>query len=402
MRLYISCTIACGSIYQLLKDNAMATKNSPAVIPRQKAKGVDFCAPVYSYIVRSDLGCYMRCNNFHDGSEISVHPLHQACSGGDHYLAYYHSPDIGRDYASFIIIKGNEFREVESDLSNDTRVGGKKQLHPFCQNGDHYIGLSKYRSFSTDPVFVIIFKDRYHVVSDLSTAIKSKWDKYDKREYALHENCKGGLYYWSTKSFWTGNVVFYFVKQVTQWGFEYHVTEDLHTDLNGKDESFCKSVIEFIPGGMSITMGPVFGQWEIIERGRVEKEIAGTKTEITVKVGMKKGLGSSTEKNWNVKTGVKIEETVEAGMEGIGKAAIKTEFSLETSVGGKIVDSSDESWMEETTIHKTIDFGKLEPGSEYYVWQYVLGRKNVGVLFRSFLWEVTSSSTPPRKAPFQK
>ena len=133
------------------------------------------------------------------------------------------------------IIKGNEFQEVENDLSNDARVGSKKMLHSFCQNGDHYIGLSKYRLFSTDPVFFIIFKDTYRVVSDLATAIKSKWDKYEKQEYELHKNCRGGLYYWSSKEYWSGNVLFYIMKQVTQWSFEYHVTEDLHTDKNGED-----------------------------------------------------------------------------------------------------------------------------------------------------------------------
>ena len=276
-------------------------------------------------------------------------------------------------------------------------------LHSFCQNGDHYIGLSKYCLFSTDPVFFIIFKDTYRVVSDLATAIKSKWDKYDKQEYELHENCRGGLYYWSSKEYWSGNVLFYIVKQVTQWSFEYHVTEDLHTDKNGENKSFCKSVVEFIPGGMSVTMGPVYGQWEIVERGKVERVIENSTTEITFKIGVKKGLSFSIENNWNLKTGVKTEETAEVGIKGLGKAAIKTEFSLEKSLGGTVVNVSDCSWEEEMTIKKTtIDIGRLEPGSEYFIWQYVLGRKNIGVLVCPFIWEITSTSTPPTKSPFQK
>ena len=378
----------------------MAAKNSPMIISRQKAKGVDFCGAVGNFIIRSDLGCYMSCKDFNDGSELSIHPLHQSWSGGDHYLGYYHRPDIvGSEYASFIIIKDNEFQEVEIDLSNDNRCGNKKCLHSFCQNGDHYLGLSKYRLFSTDPVFFIIFKDKYRVVSDLETAIESKWDIYDKKEYTLHENCKNGLYYWATKAYWSGDVVFCIVKQVDRWGFQYHVTDDLATDENGKDYSFCNKVINFIPGGMSVTMGPTFGKWEIIESGKASIGIAGSTTEIEFKVGVKKGVATSIEANWNITTGAKIESSVEAGKEGVAKAAIKTEFSFEASVGGKIVRNSEQNWTEETTIKKTIDVGKLKSGSEFFIWQYVLGREKEGVLFRPLLWEVTSTKSPPSKPP---
>ena len=41
----------------------------------------------YYYNIRSDLGVYMRSTNFHQGNDIKVYSLSQACQWGDHYLA---------------------------------------------------------------------------------------------------------------------------------------------------------------------------------------------------------------------------------------------------------------------------------------------------------------------------
>ncbi|CAM4618692.1 unnamed protein product [Leuciscus chuanchicus] len=58
------------------------------IIPKHKIKGVDFCGSrSYCYIIRSDLGCYMRSSDFNTGSDLSIHALHPCCQHGDHYFA---------------------------------------------------------------------------------------------------------------------------------------------------------------------------------------------------------------------------------------------------------------------------------------------------------------------------
>ena len=55
-----------------------------------KARGIDCCGDAeYYYIIRSDLGVYMRSTNFHQGNDIKVYSLSQACPWGDHYTHGY-------------------------------------------------------------------------------------------------------------------------------------------------------------------------------------------------------------------------------------------------------------------------------------------------------------------------
>ena len=133
-------------------------------------------------------------------------------------------------------------------------------LHKFCQGGDFYLAFSKYWAFTIDPVFFILFVEKgvYRVVSNLETACKSKWSRYDKTEYDIHERCKGGLYYWAEKTIWSGNIWFYFIKQVDQWGLQFHRTQDLTTDKNGCDFVLHPEVTKFILGGLPVTMGSTF------------------------------------------------------------------------------------------------------------------------------------------------
>ena len=224
--------------------------------PDNKGKGTDICGDIYTTIIRSDLGCYIRCTDLQNGSNIQIHPLHSSCSHGDHYLAYSDREfaRVGSDYPIYFIIKGNEYRQVMNLSTNAvTNIGN---LHKFCQGGDFYLAFSKYWAFTIDPVFFILFVEKgiYRVVSNLETACESKWSKYDKTEYNLHSNCKGGLYYWAEKTIWTGDIWFYFIKQIDKSGFQCHCTQDLTTDKNGRDIIPHPDVTKYIPGGLAVTM----------------------------------------------------------------------------------------------------------------------------------------------------
>ncbi|XP_077053720.1 uncharacterized protein LOC143706053 [Siphateles boraxobius] len=174
----------------------------------QKKKGVDFCGTKdYCYIIRSDLGCYMKAKDFHKGSDLSIHALHPSCQHGDHYLA---------DSKEFYIIKGDSYRRV-TDLSKDTD-SAVCILHPDCRGGDHYL--------SAKGKFYIIFPERngengkqikqYRTTKELSAS--------SVELHVINGSYKDGLYYWGDKNH------FYFLTH-TNWGVEYHKRKDHDKDV---------------------------------------------------------------------------------------------------------------------------------------------------------------------------
>lgn len=154
------------------------------------------------------------------------------------------------------------------------------------------------------------------MVSGLQTASESKWSRYDKAQYDLHDNCKGGMYYWAQKTIWSGDIWFYFLKQIDTWGLQFHCTQDLTTDKNGRDISLHPDVTNFIPGGLAVTMGSTFVVWKIVrsidhsQRQNLECEHNSDKPKkhieyeytITRKVGYVKESTSLIERNWTIST----------------------------------------------------------------------------------------------------
>lgn len=209
----------------------------PAIVPKSKAPGVDFCGvDEYYYIVRSDLGCYMRSTNFNEGKDLNVYSLHPFCQGREHYLA--HEADL------FFIIKGETYRRVSS-MNTDTDAV-VHNLHPNCQGGDHYLSAFGY--------FYIVFQSKgvYRRVTCLNT-------DSDAVEYSLHPSCRDGLYYWGIKGH------YYFVKPHDQWGIQYYQTTNFNAIEDDETYSFHPDVLNFLPGGLAITQGSAFGTWEAIK-----------------------------------------------------------------------------------------------------------------------------------------
>nr|XP_015217115.1 PREDICTED: uncharacterized protein LOC107075374 [Lepisosteus oculatus] len=334
------------------------------IIPKSKAKGVDFCGVDSNYyIVRSDLGCYMWSTNFHRGSDLKVYSLHPSCQGGDHYLAY--------DDNTFYIIKGNVYRRV-SNMSADTDAV-VYDLHPNCRGGDHY--LSAYGNF------YIIFKSRgvYRRTSNMNK-------DSDAVEYTLHPNCKDGLYYWGTKSYT------YFVKPKDQWGIQYHKTDNLHEDTKAETFSIHPDVVDFLPGGLGETYGPAFGKWELIKTIANDSETPITwEKKITRKVGYVKSKMSSIEHNWKVS----MSATYQSGT--LTESIAKFQFSLSAEYGGKSVNTEGENWEEATEVAESVNL-TLKPHQKIYVWQYKLGFGKEDVLFcRDMRFD--DDPTPPTDIP---
>ncbi|XP_064417962.1 uncharacterized protein LOC135358294 [Latimeria chalumnae] len=332
------------------------------IVPKKNARGVDFCSQGgYYYIVRSDLGCYMESYDFNKGSNLVVKSLHPACQGGDHYLAY---------YSYFYIIKGNSYRCV-TNMSDDADAT-VYELHPNCQGGDHYL--------CTYGNFYIIFQDKgtYRCTSDM---------RYDSEavEHSLHPDYRSGLYFWAEANY------FNFIKPVDEWGVQFYRVTDL-----SKDEvttfSFHPDVINFMPGGLSVTQGPAFGIWEVVKTIKNDSNSTITWTKkINKKEGYEKEKMSSLEHNWNVSIGASYQSGT------LIETIAKYQFSLQAEYGGAAVNTENENWSSVTEIEESVSV-TLKAGEKIYVWQYKLGFGKEDILFCCDM-EFDDDPTPPREVP---
>ncbi|XP_067299094.1 uncharacterized protein [Pseudorasbora parva] len=342
------------------------------IIPRSKAKGTDiFGAGEDGYIIRSDLGCYMKTSDLNKGSDISIFSLHPSCRNGDHYLSDHKS--------SFFIIKGNSYRRVtDLTIDSDAEVFS---LHPDCRGGDHYL--------ATNYDFYIIFQEKatYRVTTNMNENLSAV-------EYDLPPDWRNGLYYWGMAD------CCYFLKPASEWGVEYYKGGELSRDyliilfkkmLSGV-YSVHPDVLTFLPGGLSVTKGPSFGRWEIIKTITNDSNTPVTwQKKINKKVGYNKEKMTEITHNW--KKGVS--STVE--YRALSKLITKVQLSLSTEYGGSHVSTEKESWEEATEEEEQLSF-ELKPNESVYLWQYKLGFGEDPVLFCRDL-KITSDPNPPTEVP---
>lgn len=382
------------------------------LIPHGEASGTDFCGGILSYIVRSDLGCYMTSETWdlHKGEEKkNIYPLHPNCSEGDHYMA---SMARIREEEEFFIIKGNKFRRV-MDLTTD-KSATTGTLHKKCQGGDFYLaafvpkpprhslGQRTLWEIVDDMVarrkveYTIIFAENWKcvVVSDLRTAEGA-------REYELHDNCKGGLYYWSgARLMGQVQTSYYYLVKPDRWGIQFHYTTNLCTDSNAGNLSFHPSVTNFLPGGMAVTMGRVFGVWELVKAIENKHRTVPIhwKQSIERKNGYKKQALHSVQHNWNLSASSSIEASAGVTAEKIFEVSCKQQFSYSELYGGQVVDTTQEDWSEEHTVKEDIEV-TIPPGESVYIWQYKLAfKKGQDALYCKQL-QHTGSSVRPTSIP---
>ncbi|XP_056605096.1 uncharacterized protein LOC130421305 [Triplophysa dalaica] len=334
------------------------------IVPRKKTKGVDFCGlNYYYYIIRSDIGCYMQAGNFNKGLELSVFKLHPSCQNGDHYF--------GHKNRYFYVIKGKSYRRVR-DLSTDSDAA-VANLHANCQGGDHY--------FSAFDWFYVIFqgKGRFRRTKDLSLDSEAG-------EYKLHPNCSNGLYYWGLPDH------IYFLKQASEWGVEYYKGTDLEKDKRTDVYSVHPDVLNFLPGGLSITRGPAFGRWE-----KIKTITNDSNTPVTWERTIMKRVGYNKEKMKEITHNWKI--SVSASMESGELSALiaKYQFSLSSEYGGSHVSTEKEIWEEVTEVGEKITL-VLKPHESLYLWQYKLGLGEESVLFCRDL-RMDDEPNPPAEVP---
>ncbi|KAG8538953.1 hypothetical protein GDO81_021718 [Engystomops pustulosus] len=333
------------------------------IVPKTKAKGVDICGVGKNvYIVRSDLGCYMRSTNFHRGEDLEVFHLHPSCRDGDHYLA--DKNDL------FYIIKGNCYRQVKS--MNTDEENAVYTLHPNCQGGDHY--LSAWDSF------FIIFLSR-----GVYRTTKNLHRDEDSVEYPLHPDCKDGLYYFGTEDY------YYMVKPQDKWGIQYVKSTKFNENKDSETFSFHPSVINFLPGGVGVTKGPARGEWVCIKTISNEINLLEMQNKIPKKIGYEKEKMSCIEQNW------KVNYRVVAETGGLSKAICRSQFSLTAEYGGCSVNTGKEDWSDATEVKEVLNVIP-QPDEKIYIWAFQLCLGNDPVLYCSDM-RILDDANPPTDVP---
>ncbi len=334
------------------------------IIPRSKTKGVDICAgKKYTYIIRSDLGCYMQTSDLNKCSDLTIFGLHPSCQNGDHYLA-----DMD---GYFYIIKDKSYRKV-TDLSTDAKAV-VEDLHPDFQRGDHYLGIDKF--------FVIMFKSRgickiTSGLGSISTDI----------QHNLNPKSSNGLYYWGLSECCC------FLKPASDWGVEYCKGADFAKDDDLVVYSVHPDVVNFLPGGLSITRGPAFGRWESIKTITNNSDTPMTwQQKIIKKVGYNKEKMTQITQNWKITPSVSIQSGDLTGL------IAKWQFSFSAEYGGSHVHTKKETWNYATDVEEQLSF-ELKPHKSLYLWQYRLGLGDEPVLFCRDLI-ISNEPNPPTEIP---
>ena len=363
---------------KLYHDNPEAVKGvflmaAPIeIVPRNKSNGTDFCGRgSYQYIIRSDLGCYIKAYHVRDGVDpLTIHPLHPSCAWGDHYLAI---PGY------FYIIKHDECRRVE-----DLRTGANPKtfkLHDECMAKPENCF---YMATSSKCFYIIRANNTFLYVKNMSVS------GYKERGRGkLQDECIGGLYYWATKSY------LYFLKAVNNnWGLNYHRIKLVFR--KNKEYPVYPPITAFLPGGLAVIMGRTCKKWELIKTLDNEARDVPLKcTEGVIrKNGYKKQILHSVERKFNI---MNQEGCAELTTEMIGTTVLKKMFSLSKEYGGCEFDWTKEDWTEEQEV-KDDHAITVQPGEQVYIWQLKLCIKkedhHQDVFYTQQLDETTSPDPP--------
>ncbi|XP_038226254.1 uncharacterized protein LOC119842335 isoform X2 [Dermochelys coriacea] len=337
-----------------------------SLVPRKDSLGTDIFRNINGdCVVRSDLGCYLQTTEFLEkGHNIKIQGLHPACLGGDHYVGSRQDPNI-------YIIKGSSYRVVQ-DLSTD-KGAQVFELHPRCRGGDHYGRLCW--------TFFIIFQNQGVIrsVTNLRTA------EGENNVVLPPEYCKG-LYYFGIDHFLT------LIKMDEKWGAQFFLYPDMRFDKLDSFFSIHPKVLNFFPGGLTLTKGTSTSGWECIKTLHNDSDSPIIwSNKVTRKVGYAKQKMSSIEHNWSISTEMSI------GAGELTKLITQVQFSLRAEYGGRSVCTEQEDWNEAREEQESIQV-ILEPQKNLYIWQYCLGIGQEPVLFCRDL-QFTKENNPPYRIP---
>jgi len=353
-------------------DSAKAKANEAIKKIMEKKDGVDICAGWEGfYIIRSDsnIDCYLRTTNLNKGKELKIETLHDSVQGGKHYLA---TPN------HFYIIGTEKYKRINSlDAPGELKPF---DLHPNCRGGDHY--------FAKTPHFYIFFKqkNKYRRVTNMNKDSEAK-------EFDIHPECSEGLYYWATDKY------FYFLTWPKEEDFPlYYRTNNLNKNENTKIYPINLGVVSFLPGGLQLKNGRVFGKWEKIatfshedltKNSNDKSEPVEYEWEQKYSFGLKHTEYEKIARHWDISVQTKDKVSFEKFLSSEISYSIKYGESIETGT-----QSEWEEHKETTAKFRT----KIYPGESVYLWQYKIGFGERELLLAENL-KLTHSKEIPTEAP---
>lgn len=332
------------------------------IVPRAGTPGTDvFATPDGFFVVRSDLGCFLRAPAGPAPAGAEICRLHPACRGGDHYVGE-------ASGAAVCILRGEAFQRT-ADLG---AAPGPEAfpLHPACRGGDHYV--------SGGGRFVVLFLARGVALSvaDLSTGAGAE-------ETPLDPAARCGLYYYAPDA-----TRLALLRVDAQRGL---CTQVGSGSGPGEVLPVPAAVASFLPGGLALVHGAAFGAWECIQR--LENDTDGP---LPGSYELSRPVGYVEQKwaDWTFSPAGAPAPTDLAG------ALLRAQFALPPAYGGLGLRTEQEEWeaaAEEGEELRII----LQPRQKLYWWQYRLGLGARPVLFCRSL-KVTRSLAPPDLLPLPR
>ncbi|KAM6450749.1 uncharacterized protein PHA67_017715 [Liasis olivaceus] len=330
-----------------------------SIVPRTASPGTGvFITRHGAFVVRSDLGYFLQTLDFCSGQDIKVQPLHPACRGKDHYLGDPSSSTI-------FLLHGDSFCQV-SDLNSEP-PSDVFPLHPSCQGGDQYAFC--------EGCFFIFFLSRGVVLSmaNLATGALIK-------EIQLESTLLDGLYYYGADA--ARLVCFRMDEEQHLCGTSFAITA-------GHKESFVihPDVVSFLPGGLSLTHGAAFGEWQCLKLLSNATDLpAPSSYEISRKVGYSK-----------LELGLKAHVDKSVDPESLAISLLQHQFALPAIYGGVGLRTEQEEWEEEAEEEEPLRV-ILQPRQKLYWWHYCLGLGKKPILYCRSL-KITRSPSPPTHIP---
>lgn len=319
----------------------------PNIIPKHKSKGADICGTEGKfYIIRPDVGYYLRSSNFNQGTDLVTYKLHDRCKG-EHYLS---------TGGKFYIIQGDKYRRVTN--MNLDKGSTSYSLHPNCKGGDVYLCAG-------DQFVIISFETEIcHVTSNMNNDDKA----YD---IAIPEDIRDALYHWG------GRDKSYCLKQSGA-----DVEYCRYKGFDGKKEDsypFHHNVMCFIPGGLAVAFGASVGFWKCIHSEKNE---------------------TNSSRLWSSmldrKDGFHYEML---GLDDFGfdlcSKAVRVQF-LDDFKDDEFITNflNKNSWHGIKRVKESVRV-RIHAGDEIHVWQYVVGFKNVTDLFFTPFVTITDNNEIP-------
>jgi len=332
------------------------------IVPKNSsyARGIDICASKkYVYIIRSDLGLYMRTTSINQGSDMEVFKLHDALAWGDGYML----DDKGK---WFYIVRDDTIHYCK-DLTTDKDGKTKNLLSPY-QGGDYY--------FLGESTFYVLF----------GSSFRSTMNMYKDSYYSwgtINSAFKDGIYFWCQQN------CINCLEQPGEWGATYTYNYNLVSSGARTGNTLNMDVVNFLPGGVAQSSGKSYGKWQLVKFEANDGETPyDWKYTVEIQAGFDYKDMSTITNNWNINADASIDTGT------LTKLLCQFQFSLDASYGGSKTDTTSKDWNAVGTIDSTIE-KTIQPGETVYVWQYQMGFADTKACLFYDYTEITDDSNPP-------